>query len=104
MKVKNEGPDGLSLWDSSRCMGLVGRKIRFFTPISESDLSLEEMKFACLVIENFDLFDESTEAEKELRDAAEKARNIADRCNNAMLPDHIQELLKSIQDTLDAAL
>lgn len=43
-------------------------------------------------------------AAPELLKAAILCRDIADRCNNAMLPDHIQELLKSIETALTEAI
>ena len=39
-----------------------------------------------------------------LLNAAILCENITDKCNNAMLPQHVQELLKSLNDTLKAAI
>lgn len=43
-------------------------------------------------------------ASPKLLKAAQTCQTISDRCNNAMLPPHIQELLKSINDTLSEAI
>lgn len=43
-------------------------------------------------------------AAPELLKTAISCMNIADRCNNAMLPTAIQELLKSIETTLKEAI
>lgn len=39
-----------------------------------------------------------------LLNAAILCESITDKCNNAMLPKHIQELLQSINETLNAAI
>jgi hypothetical protein len=40
----------------------------------------------------------------ELLAAAEKCRNLADICNNAMLPKSVQELLKCIETELEGVI
>jgi hypothetical protein len=61
MKVKNEGPDGLSLWmGETTCIGLIGLKIRLFVPIEGYTYSSCELEFVLNVLKNFDLFYNST--------------------------------------------
>jgi type VI protein secretion system component VasF len=43
-------------------------------------------------------------AAPDLLKAAISCRDIADRCNNAMLPEHTQKLLKHIETTLTEAI
>ena len=43
-------------------------------------------------------------AAPDLLKAAISCRDIADKCNHAMLPGHIQELLKHIETTLTEAI
>ena len=43
-------------------------------------------------------------ASPELLKAAQECQNLSDRCNNAMLPKSVQDLLKAINETLTTAI
>jgi len=92
MKVKHTSGQWTATKENKNFLIMSGRV--YIGSVSSSDMIMSEAEANAKLIANA----------PDILKALKTCESITDRCNNAMLPQHVQELLTSLNDTMKKAI